>query len=89
MPRPALRSRSMRRVKKKTPGGRSVIHYSKKKPKPAVCASCKAKLHGVPRDLPYKIGKLAKTKKRPERPFGGHLCSKCARHAIKSTLHLR
>lgn len=83
MPRPALRSRSMRRVKKRLPGGSSVIHYSKKKPSKPICSGCKKPLHGVPRDLPQKIEKLPKTKKRPERPYGGKLCSKCLRETIK------
>lgn len=89
MPRPALRTTSFRRIKKRLPGGRSTIHYKKKGPKGASCATCKGKLHGVPRGLPYEINKLPKTKKRPERPFGGHLCSSCSREAIKSQLYLR
>ena len=39
---------------------------------------------GTPRDIPAKIKKLAKTEKRPERPYGGNLCSKCTRAKIKS-----
>ena len=89
MPRPALRSRSLRRTKKNTPGGRSKIHYSKPKPSPAVCALCKGRLSGVPKKLPYQMKRLPKTKKRPESPFGGHLCSKCLRESIKSSIHLR
>ncbi len=63
----------------KTPGGRTVIHFEKKKPKPARCAICKAELKGIPRD----VKGLPKTKKRPERPYGGYLCSKCMRKVIK------
>jgi len=87
MPRPALRSRSMRRTKKKLPRGLTVLRYSKPKPGHTVCAICKSKLHGVPRELPYRVAKLPKTKRVPERPFGGHLCSKCSRKAVKSSIY--
>ena len=33
---------------------------------------------------PYEIGKLAKSQKRPNRPFGGYLCPKCARKHFKT-----
>ena len=82
MPAPRLRSRSLRRVSKKLPGGRTVIHFSKKKPQQAECSGCGDALKGVPRLLPYKMRNLAKTKKRPQRPFGGVLCSSCMRKKI-------
>ena len=44
---------------------------------------CKAILKGVPRERPYKMRTMAKTKKRPERPYGGVLCSKCMREIFK------
>ena len=83
MPRPALRSTSLRRTRKKTPGGASVIHYEKKKVGKHVCSSCKKPLYGVPRGRKNEIKKLPKTKKRPTRPYGGNLCSKCMRSLIK------
>jgi large subunit ribosomal protein L34e len=55
MPRPALRTRSLRRIRTKLPGGAFVIHYFKRKPSGAVCAICKKPLHGVPRKLPSKL----------------------------------
>ena len=82
MPAPRLRSRSLRRVFRKVPGGRVSLHYKKRKPKSAKCGSCSAALKGVPRELPYKMRSMAKTKKRPERPYGGVLCSKCMRMKI-------
>jgi large subunit ribosomal protein L34e len=77
-----FKSRTFRRVKVKTPGGKTVTQYKKKKPAKAICSGCKNPLKGVPRERPYKMRKLAKTKKRPERPFGGALCSKCTRKRI-------
>ena len=76
------KSASMRKISKKTPGGRVVIHYTKKKPSKAKCSQCGAELKGVPRLRPYKMENTPKTKKRPQRPFGGVLCSKCTTKKI-------
>lgn len=84
MPAPRQRSRSLRRVYKKVPGGRTVIHYEKRKPGKAKCGSCGAVLSGVPRERPYKMRNMAKTLKRPERPYGGNLCTKCTRVLMKA-----
>ncbi len=77
------RSRSMRRVKVRTPGGRVVIRYEKRRPSHARCAVCGKPLHGVPRLRPSEIRKLSKTERRPERPYGGYLCSECMRKMFK------
>ena len=77
--RRSLRSRSLRRTKKKVPGGRLSLRFSRKKPKVAKCGGCGKSLSGVPRLRPAQFNKLSKTKKRPERPFGGHLCTQCTR----------
>ena len=79
MPRGMHKSRTLRRVYRKTPGNRTVVHYKKKKPKKSRCAGCSALLKGVPRERPHKMKKISKTKKRPERPYGGYYCSKCMR----------
>ena len=77
------KSRTLRRKQVRTPGGKTTQRYLKRKPKIAKCGNCGAKLAGVPRERPYKIENLPKTKKRPERPYGGVLCSKCMRQKIK------
>lgn len=79
MPAPRFRTRTFRKVFVKTPGGKTVLHYRKRKPKKAVCANCKKPLNGVMRERPYKMKNLPKTKKRPERAYGGVLCSQCSR----------
>ena len=79
--------KALRMTSIKAPGGRTVIQFKKKAPKVAKCGSCGAKLSGIPRLLPCKMKNLAKTKKRPERPYGGVLCSKCARKKIISEVH--
>ena len=82
MPEPYKRSRTLRRLQVKTPGGRTVVHYKERKPSKAKCSKCSTLLKGVPRERPLKMHKMAKTKKRPERPYGDNLCSKCTRSLI-------
>ena len=79
---PKHRSHSLRKVFKKTPGGRTVVHYEKKKPNKAVCTLCGRPLSGTPREVPSKLRNMPKSSKRPERPYGGVLCSSCARRVI-------
>ena len=85
MPRPALRSRSLRRILKKIPGGASIIHYTKRKPSVARCARCKKPLKGVARKRSSKFRRLARAVRRSSRPYGGNLCSACSREIIKET----
>lgn len=83
MPRGMFKSGRLRKVFVKTPGGKNVIHYRQRKPSKAVCGSCKKQLAGVPRELPSKMRNMPKTAKRPERSYGGVLCSACARALLK------
>ena len=86
MPEPRYRSRSLRRRYLHTPGGRTVIHYRRKKPKVTKCALCGQPLGGIPRLRPGKFQKLTKSQRRPERPFGGYLCHKCLAIEIKKAV---
>ena len=76
--------KGLRMLYVKVPGGRTVIHFKRQKPAKAQCAGCGKNLAGVPREFPCKMQNMAKTKKRPERPYGGYYCSICARKAIKA-----
>ena len=78
------KSRTMRRVYVKTPGGKTKLHFRLRKPSKAHCADCGGLLAGVPALRPFRMSDLAKTSKRPERAFGGVLCSYCSRRAIIS-----
>lgn len=82
MPSGKHKSRTFRRVKIKTPGGKNKTHYRIRKPKKLTCHKCKKPLHGIPHLIHSKFKNLAKTKKRPQRPFGGVLCSSCSRKEI-------
>ena len=70
------------KIKRKTPTGKIKIVKRRKKPKIARCAICKSPLH-VPREIPSKLRKLSLSEKRPNRPYGGYLCSKCMREIMK------
>ncbi|MFH1072970.1 MAG: 50S ribosomal protein L34e [Nanoarchaeota archaeon] len=83
MPSGRFKSRTFRRVHVRTPKGVSTLRYDRRKPKNAHCGRCGDSLKGIPRLLPGKMHNLAKTKKRPERPYGGTLCTKCMRQKIK------
>src|SRR3989344_2832915 len=77
-------TRSLRRVRVRTPGSKLVIHYSKRKPSVAKCANCKSDLKGIPRERPAVFRNLTLSEKTVSRPFGGNLCSDCSREAIIS-----
>ena len=77
------KSRTFRRKRVKTPGGRVVIQFDRRNPQTTKCAICKKELHGIPRKLPSKFRNLPKSKKVISRPFGGNLCSSCSREKIK------
>ncbi len=83
MPSGKHKSRTLRKVFVKTPGSKVTTHFRKRKPSKAICASCKKQLAGVPRELPAKMVNLPKTAKRPERPYGGKLCSACTRVLLR------
>ncbi|MBN1646353.1 50S ribosomal protein L34e [Candidatus Woesearchaeota archaeon] len=82
MPAGNQKSRSKRRVFVKVPGGATKLTYKARKPSQAKCSSCGQKLVGVPRGKPAQIAKMPKTQRRPQRPFGGNLCSRCSRKKI-------
>lgn len=78
----SVRSRSLRRVWRRTPGGRSVIHYERSKPHVAVCGVCGGRLGGVPVSA-GSLRRVPKSSRRPERFFGGVLCSSCLSYVLK------
>jgi len=86
---PHLRSRSIRRRWRRTPGGRKAFTTKARKPSPAICALCRTRLHGVPRQAVGHLAKLSKTEKRPERVFGGVLCANCTRDVLVDKARLQ
>lgn len=86
MVRPALRSRSLQRKRIRTSGGRTVIHFEKRRPGSARCAICGRILNGVPRLRPVDLRRLPKTSRRPERPYGGYICPQCLTKLLKDAI---
>jgi len=78
-----LKSRKLRRVYVRMPGGETRILYKKRIMGKHKCGNCGKELHGIPRMIKSRFKNLPKTKKRPERPYGGNLCSLCMREKIK------
>ncbi len=71
-----------RRVAVRTPGGKVVYHYKAKRQGPARCAICKKPLNATPTGTRSFMKKLPKSKKRPNRPYGGNLCPSCLRKIV-------
>lgn len=80
MVRPSLRGQKRTRVC--MPGGRSKLVYRREKYGSPQCALCGNVLIGVPSGSASKIHKLTRSQRKPTRPFGGQLCSKCFRKVI-------
>lgn len=78
-----FKSKSLRKVFVKVPGNTIKVHYSARRPNRAVCPVYGTPLSGVPRKNPAELGKLAKSERKPERPFGGMLSSKATREIMK------
>ncbi|MEA3255668.1 MAG: 50S ribosomal protein L34e [Candidatus Altiarchaeota archaeon] len=85
MVKPMLRSRSKKKVQRRTPGGKTVTHYKKKKPGKQHCGRCAKILTGVPNTIPSKVRELSKSKRVPTRPYAGVLCAKCVEDLIRYT----
>lgn len=86
MPTGKYKSRTFRRVFRKTPGGETKLAYKKRKPARVRCAECNQVLHGFKQLRPSKVAHTPKTKRRPERAYGGVLCSRCSREKIKQMM---
>ena len=76
------KSRTFARKKVRTINGTKTV-YARRKPKVGTCPVSGEVLKGVPRALPVKMRNMAKTEKRPQRPFGGVLSSKATRQELK------
>ncbi|RLE59349.1 MAG: 50S ribosomal protein L34e [Thermoprotei archaeon] len=83
MPRPAYRSRTIKRKVVRTPGGRLVVHYFRRKLNPPRCALCKKPLPGFPK---MRLKDARKGHRPPTRIYGGFLCASCLRSLIKKSV---
>jgi large subunit ribosomal protein L34e len=76
------KSKSLRRVFVKTPGGKTVARLKSKTGTQATCPVTGQKLQGTPKVRPSGLRNMAKSKKKPSRLFGGMLSSSAARREI-------
>ncbi len=83
MPAGLHKSGRFRKIFVRTPGGRTTVHYRERKPNRSVCGSCGIVLSGVLRERPAILKKFPKSARRPERPYGGMLCSACMRQTLR------
>merc|ERR1712042_34209 len=66
----------------KTPGGKLVYHYRKKRGKPQRCGDTGEKLRGVVAERPKKMMNISKPHKRVSRAYGGCLSGKAVKQRI-------
>ncbi|BDR92292.1 50S ribosomal protein L34 [Vulcanisaeta souniana] len=85
MPRPALRSRRLRRISKKTPGGRRVVHYDKRFASKPRCAICGRPLNGI-NETRIKTEHVSGS--TISRPYGGYICHRCLALALRIAVRL-
>ncbi|MEM2022046.1 MAG: 50S ribosomal protein L34e [Zestosphaera sp.] len=78
----SVRSRSLKRVWRRVPGGNAKTYYRRGKSHVVVCSVCGRELGGIPRSSNV-LRKGVRTSKRPERLFGGVLCPSCLSLALK------
>lgn len=78
---PKNRSRSFKRIQRRTPKHRNVVHYKRRKKLFSYCAVCKEKLKGVAQQG-------SASEKRVERIFGGHLCHGCTEKVIRHRVRI-
>lgn len=83
MVKPMLRSRSKKRVQRRTPGGKIVTHYKKEKPGKQKCGRCGKLLSGVPNAVPLDVRKMSKSERVPTRPYAGVLCPRCTEDLVR------
>jgi len=75
-------TKSTKRRKIRTPGGRLVYQYVNKKAAYPKCGDTKMKLIGMPRKRPMELKKLKKREKHVSRAYGGCLTGKAVRTRI-------
>ncbi|MDD5177732.1 MAG: 50S ribosomal protein L34e [Candidatus Nanoarchaeia archaeon] len=71
-----------RKLKIRTAKG-TKVKIERGKPRQPCCGNCGQILKGTINVKTYRQGTIARTKKRPERKYGGVLCSRCSRQKIK------
>jgi len=66
----------------RTPGGRLVYQYVKKRKNVPKCGQCKEKLKGIRPTRPSERSRISKRQKTVARTYGGVFCHGCVRERI-------
>lgn len=80
---PRNRSRSKKKVKTRTPGGKTVTHYKGKKTGRKKCSRCSSELGGTPSRTKTVLRRMSKSERIPSRPYAGVLCDSCVDDLVR------
>ncbi len=80
---PQYRSRSKKRVSRRMPGGKTVLHYKQGKPDKNHCGRCGKPMQGVPNANPSKMRKMSRSERIPTRIYAGILCADCTESLMR------
>ena len=80
--RHSYRTKSNRVRAIKTPGGKLVARYIKKRGAGPKCGDCGTRLQGLPALRPKEYKNLTKREKHVSRAYGGSRCAGCVRQRI-------
>jgi large subunit ribosomal protein L34e len=82
----SFKSKSKQKIYKKTPGTNLNIHFRKSNPKSHHCGISGAILNGIPKKTAIRFNKLSKSKKRPNRKYGGTYSHQVVKSRLERTL---
>ena len=74
--------RSGKRKLVKTPSGKFYFKSIKKKANYPHCATCNRVLPGVARGTRVEVRRMSLSERKPNRPYGGQICSPCLRRKL-------
>jgi len=78
----SINSKTKGKQRIRLPGGRSKVAVKQKRSSRVVCGVTGKPLQAVPQARSSKMQTISKSKRRPERPYGGVLSSMAARKLI-------
>lgn len=82
----SFKSNSKNRSFKKTPGTNRRVHFGKSNPRGHFCGISGAILNGIPKKTATNFNKLSKSKKRPNRKYGGTYSHKVVKTQLERTI---
>jgi large subunit ribosomal protein L34e len=83
-----LKSRRLRRVQVRLPGGKTTTHYRLRNRSHSKCAVTGKPLQGIPRKTNRKFKNLNKSQKTVARPYGGYMSHSALKEKIIKELVL-